>query len=166
MSKNAVKLVPNAQGALITAYASNPEFGYIQLQSQDISISPDGWIRDNSRHALLRGKVEQLTAFLNMVGNSGVAPGRIVIREFRESELPENFKARLDKKKSYEEAIAPFIKRAGKDGIPLTVGGERILRFTDLDATGAEPDKFVQHDNISEVAEARATGVMARSAEF
>ena len=153
---NSVQIKPASDGALISVYKSNPTFGYIQLQSEEMSIE-NGWIRNKTRNCLLRAEIPMLETFLKTFAKNGTVSGRIVIREFTESDLPENFRARLDKNKPWEEAIEPFLKRAGKDGVLLTLGGERILRFTDLDTTGREQDLRVAHDNITEIAEARAT---------
>jgi hypothetical protein len=97
-----------------------------------------------------------LEKFVQVYGKSGAIPGRIVVKEFVESEVPENFASRFNKNLAYEDAIAPYVKRAGKDGIELTLGGERILRFTDYDGSGNDQDIRVAHDNVGAVVEARA----------
>lgn len=154
---NNVQIIPNAStGALISAYQSNPEIGFIHVQSSEIVMSPDNWARDKKRSALLRGDIAVLTKFVNM-HKTGVLPGRIVVHEFRENELPENFTARLNKKLSYEEAVQGFIKRAGKDGVALMSNGQRILRFSDYDPSGKMPDVQIAHENVSEVVAQRAS---------
>lgn len=153
---NSVFIKPAQDGSIINVYKSNPTFGYIQLQSEEMTIE-SGWVRNKQRNCLLRAETAMLEKFLQAFGKTGSLPGRIVINEFVESQLPENFRARLDKSKPWEEAIEPFLKRAGKDGVLLTNGGERILRFTDYDPTGKQQDARVEHDNVSEIAEARAT---------
>ena len=116
----------------------------------------NGWIRNSVRTALLRAETSLLEKFVSVYGKSGSIPGRIAVKEFTESNLPENYASRLNKNVDYEDAIAPYVKRAGKDGIELTLGGERILRFTDYDGTGAEHDVRVAHDNVEAIVEARA----------
>lgn len=160
-----VNIKPTESGAIINVYQSNPKFGYIQLQSSQMSVE-GGWVREKTRTALLRAEVELLEKFVHAFGKTGTVPGQIVINEFRESELPENFKSRLNSKLDYEDAVQPFIKRAGKDGIELTSGGERILRFTDYDSTSKMSDTRVAHDNVSEVAEFRAQSALKPSAQF
>jgi hypothetical protein len=49
-----------------------------------------------------------------------------------------------------EEAIQPFLKRAGKDGPVLMKDGKRILRFTDYDPSGTVADTFKPHDPTQE----------------
>jgi hypothetical protein len=160
---NKVQIKPTETGALISTYKNNPAYGYVTLQSEEMSVE-GGWVRNSVRTALLRAETALLEKFVQAYGKSGAIPGRIVVREFAESQLPENFQSRLNKNLEYEDAIAPFIKRAGKDGIELTLGGERILRFTDFDASGAEQDIRVAHDNVTAVAESR--NVNANSAAF
>lgn len=157
---NLVNIKPAQDGSIISVYKSNPKFGYIQLISTEMSIE-GGWVREKSRSALLRAEVQMLEKFIQQNGRSGSLPGRIVIREFVESELPENYNSRLDQNKPWEEAIEPFLKRAGKDGVELTLGGERILRFTDYDPSGKEQDVRISHDNVSEIAESRAAATTA-----
>lgn len=157
---NLVNIKPAQDGSIISVYKSNPKFGYIQLISTEMSIE-GGWVREKSRSALLRAEVQMLEKFIQLNGRSGSVPGRIVIREFVESMLPENYRSRLDQNKPWEEAIEPFLKRAGKDGVELTLGGERIMRFTDYDPSGKEQDIRVSHDNVSEIAESRANATTA-----
>lgn len=161
---NKVQIKPTETGALISTYKNNPAYGFVTLQSAEMSIdSTTGWIRESVRTALLRAETTLLEKFVSVYGKGGAIPGRIVVKEFTESQLPENYQARLNKNLDYEDAIAPYVKRAGKDGIELTLGGERILRFTEFDATGTNTDVTVAHDNGSALAESRAN-VNANSA--
>ncbi len=153
---NKVQIVPNADtGAVITAYQSNPEYGYIQLQQT--AIVQDGtWIREVKRSCLLKSSVEILEKFV--AANPSLSlKGQLVVKEYLQSELPANMAATyLRKDVTEEEAIAPFVKRAGSDGPELTFGGERILRFTVFDPTGEEQDKPQAHDNQDAVREFNA----------
>lgn len=100
----------------------------------------------------MRGKVSLLESFVKM--HKGlVVPGQLVVKEFVESQIPESFRTRFlnNPQLTEEEQIAPFVKRAGQDGPELTLGGERILRFTVLDETGLDTDVKVMHDNGVEV---------------
>lgn len=151
---NKVQIKPTETGALISTYKNNPAYGYVTLQSEEMSVD-GGWVRNSVRTALLRAETALLEKFVSHYGKGGAIPGRIVVKEFVESALPENYAARLNKNVSYEDAIAPYVKRAGKDGVELTLGGERILRFTDFDASGADVDVRVDHDNNAAVAESR-----------
>jgi hypothetical protein len=154
MSK--VQIVPNASsGAVINAYQSNPEFGYIQLQQSAI-VQDGSWIREVKRSTLLKASVEILEKFVN-ANPSLTLKGQLCVKEYLESELPADMAQKyLRKDVTHEEAIAPFVKRAGSDGPELTFGGERILRFTEYDPSGEGSDITVAHDNQDAVKEFNA----------
>jgi len=157
-----VRIVANAKSNnLITGYKKNPEYGYIQLEQTAMSIASNGWIRESKRVCILRAKTEQLKAFVN-ANKSLLLPGKIVIKEYLESDLPENVAETLNKNVDYETRIASFIKRAGVDGDELTLGGERILRFSNYDQTGNEADTLIQHDNV--VVKSSATAQLTQEA--
>jgi len=143
-----VRIVANAKTSnLITGYKNNAEYGYIQLEQTAMSIASNGWIRESKRVCILRAKTEQLKTFVN-ANKSLLLPGKIVIKEYLESELPDTVAESLNKNVDYETRIASYIKRAGVDGDELTLGGERILRFSNYDPTGNEVDVLIQHDNV------------------
>lgn len=159
-----VQIVPNSKtGSVITAYQNNAEYGYVQLQQTAITVD-GGWIRESKRSTLLRAKMDLLTKFVS-AHKSLQLPGAIVVKEYLESEVPEDIAAKFfNKELAYEDAIAPYVKRAGADGIELTLGGERILRFTSYDASGTDSDIKVAHDNVTAVVESKA--LTANSASF
>jgi len=145
-----VVVVPSKKtGALVTAYANKPSFGFIQLSSETIEVG-NGWLRRKKRSALVRAEVADLNVFISSLRKSdGSVPGFITVQEYTESAVPESWLKRLNQTLAYEERIAPFVKKASTGGIELLVAGERILRFTDYLMAG-EPsdfDCFVQHDN-------------------
>jgi hypothetical protein len=151
-----VQIVPNSKtGSVITAYQNNAEYGYVQLQQTAITVD-GGWVRESKRSTLLRAKIDLLTKFVS-AHKSLQLPGAIVVKEYVESEVPQDVMAKfLNKELAYEDAIAPYVKRAGADGIELTVGGERILRFTSYDNSGTDTDVKVSHDNVTAVVESKA----------
>jgi hypothetical protein len=149
---NQVSIVPSKEGNTVSAYASNPKFGYIQLSQSAIQID-GGWMRTVKRSALLRAETATLVAFVSQAKGL-LLDGKIVVKEFLESELPADVASKyLNKDVSFEEAIAPYIKRAGAEGVELTLGGERILRFSNYDPSGNDPDVFVSYDNVEAVTE-------------
>jgi hypothetical protein len=98
----------------------------------------------------MRAEVPLLEKFV--ASSKGLTlPGKIVVNEFLEDQIPESYSARLNKNVDYETSINPYVKRAGKDGVELTLGGMRILRFTSYDPSGLSQDAKVAHDNVSEV---------------
>jgi hypothetical protein len=151
-----VQIIPNPKtGSVVTAYQNNPEFGYVQLQQTAMTID-GGWVREAKRSTLLRAKMELLSKFI--AGNKTLAlPGNIVVKEYAESDVPEDMAARFfNKSVDYEASIEPYVKRAGQDGIELTNGGERIIRFSVYDPSGKDTDVTVAHDNVAEVRESIA----------
>ncbi len=151
-----IKFAPNKSGALITVSTKNPAWGSLRLASELTAIDPTtGFIRATKKSFLIKDKVEGLTALLE--ANPNGLSGKLYSIEFIESEMPADFKALLNKNLSHEEAISNFVKRAGQDGPELTVGGERILRYTKYDASNKMFDTIVTHDNQEEVSTWRAT---------
>jgi hypothetical protein len=154
-----VQIVPNSKtGTVITAYKNNAEYGYVQLQQTAITVD-GGWVRESKRSTLLRAKMDLLTKFIGAY-KSLQLPGAIVVKEYLESEVPQAISEKFfNKELAYEDAIAPYVKRAGADGIELTVGGERILRFTSYDANGSDTDVKVAHDNVVAVLDSKVLSV-------
>lgn len=151
-----IKFAPNKSGALITVSTKNPAWGSLRLASELTAIDPTtGFIRATKKSFLIKDKVEGLQSLLE--ANPHGLVGKLYVVEFIESETPADFKALLNKNLSYEEAVATFVKRAGAEGPELTVGGERILRYTKYDASNKQFDVVVTHDNQEEVATWRAT---------
>lgn len=151
-----VRIVPGKSGNVVTAYQKNADFGYVQLEQSSMSMV-GGWVRDSKRTCLIRGKVSTLEQFVQ-AHKSLAVPGKLVALEYLESNLPTDIaKEFLRDDVSYEEAIDPYVKRAGADGIPLTAGGERILRFVKWDVSGDQlHDIHVAHDNTAEVIASKA----------
>lgn len=142
-----VIIKPTESGALISTYKNSTTQGYVTLHSEEINAY--GNVIPNSlRSVLLRAEVTLLEKFLDRFGKEDQLPGRIVVKEFLESQIPDNYMSRLNKNLDYEDSIAPFVKRNGKDRVELTLGGERILRFTEYDATGNVKDEFIPNELI------------------
>jgi len=152
---NNVSIKPGKDGAIISVYKNNADYGFITLNSSEMSVSADGWIRESSRSTLMRAEIVILEKFVANSKNLTL-PGKIIVNEFLESQIPESYSSRLNKNVDYETSISPYIKRAGKDGVELTLGGERILRFTSYDPSGLSQDARIAHDNISEVMAAKS----------
>ena len=160
-----VSIKPSKDGQLISMYKGNAEFGFITLTSSQQTVSPDGWIREQTRTTLLRAETPVLERFVKDSRNLTL-PGQIVVNEFVESQVPPAYRGRLNEKVPYEDAIAGFIKRAGKDGIELTVGGERILRFTTYDMSGSLSDSIVAHDNTDDVKASKSQSANSKEADL
>lgn len=159
-----VQITPSKEGQLITVYKNNSDYGYITLTSTELSTDSRGWIRESKRSTLMRATVDLLQKYVAM-NKSLTVPGKIYVEEFLESEVPDSFKERFNKNVDYETQIRPYVKRAGKDGVELTLGGERILRFTSYDPSGTIEDSKVAHDNTDAVKASKATGVAQMEGE-
>lgn len=157
-----VQITPSKDGQLITVYKNNSAYGYITLSSTEMSLASNGWIRESKRSTLMRAETELLQKFIAMNKSLALA-GKIYVEEFLESQLPASYAERLNKNVDYETSIAPYIKRAGKDGVELMLGGERILRFTSYDPTGTIEDMKIAHDNTAAV---KASKGAASAANF
>lgn len=153
MATNAVSIKANEKGVMVNVYASNKEFAYVVLE-QVTTIASGGWLRDVSRTTLLRGSTDVLEKFVGNRAKDGFTiPGNIVVEEYLEDAIPADVaKANLRSDLTFEDAIAPYLKRAGKDGVELKRDGKRIVRFTKWDPTGSVMDVTISHDNIAEVA--------------
>jgi len=159
-----VQITPSKEGQLITVYKNNSDYGYITLTSTELSTDSRGWIRESKRSTLMRATVDLLQKYIAM-NKTLTVPGKIYVEEFLESEVPDSFVERFNKNVDYETQIRPYIKRAGKDGVELTLGGERILRFTSYDPSGTIEDSKVAHDNTDAVKASKATGVAQMEGE-
>lgn len=136
-------------GALVRSYDSNPETGYVILVSEELQLKGT-WASSSVRTHIMKGKVELLEKW--MTATKGVLAGRIQVVECVEDDIPQEYAERLNKKISFEEAISYNLKKTSEDGVVLTKEGKRILRFTNYDLSGNEPDVLVQHDNHDEIA--------------
>jgi hypothetical protein len=159
-----VQITPSKEGQLITVYKNNSDYGYITLTSTELSTDARGWIRESKRSTLMRATVDLLQKYIAM-NKTLTVPGKIYVEEFLESQVPDSFVERFNKNVDYETQIRPYVKRAGKDGVELTLGGERILRFTSYDPSGTIEDSKVAHDNTDAVKASKATGVAQMEGE-
>ena len=156
--KYKITLKPFSGGRFIHVYESYPEFGYVVLESDEPFFCPT-LLRDINlkssdvksfkfpkRQALLKGKTETLKKFVK-ASHGKTLPGRIVITEYLEDEIPEDVKSEnLRDDVPFEEAIKPYLllvnnkndsienkirdrfKEKSNDEF-LTKNGKRILRF-------------------------------------
>lgn len=163
MATNAVTIKANNKGVFVNVYSTNKEFGYIVLESV-ATVFDGGWMRDSKRTCLVRGTVKGLE---ELVASTKSLPGRIAVREYLEDEIPADVaKANLRDDVSFDEAIEPYVKRAGQDGVLLTRGGKRIVRFTEYDSACIVQDIILSHDNIAEVTASKSQGANKEGAPF
>ena len=141
-------------GNLVRTFKKSKDKGYLVIESSE-QVVQGGWIKEVTRTALIKGNIK----LLDTLAKHSI-PGRIVLLEYLESQLPDEMQIYLDQTvEDYEERIAQFIKRAGTDGPEMCNGAERILRFCIWDATGKMSDVTVAHDNQEQIAAWRKENV-------
>jgi hypothetical protein len=155
--KYKITIKPFSDGKLIHAYESNPEFGYVVLESDEPFFCPtlfDVYLKSSDiksfkfpkRQAFLRGSIERLEKLVDATSVKNL-PGRIRITEYLEDEIPEDVKkANIRDDIPFEEAIKPYLlvfkpkndsienrirdrfREKSNDKV-LTKKGKRIVRF-------------------------------------
>jgi hypothetical protein len=151
--KNQITIRVNAETKeKINPFKNKPGKGYIILEQSQIDYSM-GWANAQIRTCTLKGTIELLEQIINTP-----LKGKIVIREYLESEIEEGdiipleIQKYLENEKNYESSV----KKTAKDGIELTRDGELIFKFSTYDPTGLVEDRFIDHDNNDEVKEWRS----------
>lgn len=153
-----VKIVPSDTKQNIRISEKNPKFGHIVLRQLESKQASRRWVKTEKRQCIMLGTVDELKDWLQDK-RSGIIPGKIVVQEYRESEIPDDvlrdFFGNLEETNPamYYEQYEKAVKRAGNDGPELYADGERILVFKFLDSSGEEEDIYVSHDNRDEVSE-------------
>ena len=146
MTNSKVVIKADELGNKIRVSKNNPEFGFVVIQSNSITIGTNNWLKGGTRSTLINGTVEQLQAagFNNMTS----MPGKLVIRE------------QVTPFTSNEENQAKDLKMAGDTGVicravDKTTGEEvPIYRKTIYDPSGQLEDTLVPHINSNEIREA------------
>lgn len=132
MSK--VKVSADANGNVIVASEKNPEYGYIRVESTNITFQ-NGWAQPKTRSALLRGKVEDLKVLGLKAGQE--LPGKIVIKETLEATNPND--------------PDQDMKKAGATGITCTVNDQPIYRSAFYTENLDDQDVLMEHDNKADI---------------
>tara|TARA_B100001173_G_scaffold301534_1_gene302222 strand:+ start:879 stop:1463 length:585 start_codon:yes stop_codon:yes gene_type:complete len=147
--QNQVNIVADDMGNVIRQSQSNPEYGYVRLQQNRVTIGANSWVKNSNRSTLLLGKLEDLQA-LDLKANQTL-PGKIIVKE----------------------SVEPFsgndpdrdLKYAGDTGIICAVDGQPIYRKSFFTADVYAEDVLVAHDNGHAIREANGmdTKVKAKS---
>ena len=165
-------VVPEGKKSPIVAYQNSPEFGYIQLMTSVASFGtgPSGWARSTKKSTLLKGDIALLEQIVREnVAKDMTMPGGLFVREFLANEIPEAYLGQLDAdEEDLDVKLANVVKKAGKDGPILSVGGVPIVRFTDYLQFPAddERDTTIAHDNVDEVTAYREQQKQAKAASL
>jgi hypothetical protein len=166
--KYKITIKPFSDGKLIQSYKSNPEFGYVILESDELyfdeSIHGLEFLKTNGdksklpkRQAILRGRFETLKKFVEICYCKEL-PGRIRVQEYLENEVPENVRAQFIRDDiAYEEAISPYLKKfhykthfrlkKNDASIVLKSQGQRILHFMEWSMDVKEDIFIIKYDN-------------------
>lgn len=152
----AVKIIPNSQGSLVTAFnTNNGKNGYIQLAQDFYNFSNPHKFTINQRTCLVRGETELLLRVVMTAQRDSqqnvYMPGRICIEEYLESEIPDNILEKIQNKRTGE--YEGSIKREGAEGPEYLYNGDRIIRYSYYDRTLQKPDIIINHDNEDEIQE-------------
>lgn len=144
-----VSIVPNKKTNSIVTKSANPEFGFIQLE-ETAQVWEMGWLRTQKKSTLVRADIDSLNKLVSDNPSLRI-PGKIVVQEFPQNEVPapiqRNF-LRVKEGQNPQTIYDQYIKRAGDGGEILHKGGQPIMRFTWYDKTGTTEDIICEHDNV------------------
>lgn len=130
-----VSVCGDPQGSIIGISSNNPEYGYVRVECAAREIREGGWLKYVKRSALIKGLVTDLKQANFKLGEE--IPGKIIVKESLEPFNPENPEKHL--------------KRAGAEGVVLTVEGKPIYRESFYTIDPYKEDELISHDNTEEV---------------
>jgi hypothetical protein len=131
----AVTILGNDLGQVITASPNNPEYGWIRLSQMRFHYDERNFFKPITVSTFLKGKVEDLQMANFKVGQT--LPGKIVIKESLVAPNPNN--AMQD------------MKIAGKTGIACLVDDQPIYRSTYYSTNVNVDDVLIAHTNTDEI---------------
>lgn len=165
--KNIVRVMQTGDGAYIHPTEGDINYGMIKLYQPSSKINSTNFLNEvSNKWFTIVGQVQGLENWLDeWMDENGRVPGRIFIREFAESHIPETYK-KMFFNKTDDDPCERFLKRAGgddpktKEKAPvLMYNADRICVFKiyvrqkqkweDMD------DTFITHTNVEEVNEWR-----------
>lgn len=142
MSK--IQMLADDNGNIIRASQNDTTTGFIVLQSKKVQVRGRR-AKTVKRSCYISGTLEDLRDLHEVFSVEGI-DGKIVIREYVKSQVPDEFLIKNRETKAVEWDRMQM-KRAGNEGPVLTKDGEPIYRFAIYDETGSLPDIIVEHDN-------------------
>lgn len=93
-----VRIVPNHKGELIHVYVDFKEFGSVTLVSNEVASGDQLNKFYQQRRYILSDRIESLQKLVDTIVEDNIIPGRLVVKEFREKEIPKEYQERLNKK--------------------------------------------------------------------
>jgi hypothetical protein len=137
MSKVKVTTCTTQSTEIIGKSTNNPDYGYIRVESSEgISFGNGGWLNANTKTALIKGKVTDLTTFVqkNRVTVGYEIDGKIVVNE---SLTP-----------FYEGQQPKIVPSTGEVLFVETAEGKKpIYRQTEFTMDMTRVDEFIKHSN-------------------
>ena len=157
--KNIVEVVKTEDGAYIhPVEGEKPDYGMIKFHQPSSRISGRNFMNKlDSKWVTIPGQVQGLENFLNeFMDEEDKVPGRIFIREFPESKIPEEYKKAFFVKGDVDPCER-FLKKAGNaaNAPILMYGNDRICTFKIYVRLKSKwqdlEDEFLEHTNKDEV---------------
>jgi hypothetical protein len=144
-----IQMLADDNGNIVRVSQNNPETGFIVLHSERFKIPTGRNVYKATRSCYISGKISDLNELRDYFHANGI-DGKIVMREYVKSEVPQEFLIKNKETKAVEwDRMKP--KRAGNEGPILTKNGETIYAFAIYDETGTMSDILVAHDNVDAV---------------
>ena len=117
---------------------NNADYGYIRVEeSTGLTFGAGGWLNSNTKTALIKGKVADLTAFMqkNNVKVGYEIPGKIVIKE---------------QTTAFYAGQQPKIVPSTGEVLYVTINGVQspIYRQTEFTMDTTMQDVLIQHENV------------------
>jgi hypothetical protein len=168
---NTIELKAAQDGSIVRAYKNKPEFGYIQLMTESLTVGANQFMQNQVRSTLIKGSVKNLEAFVAAKATNNTVPGTLVVLEYTVDNLPndvyKNFIARKNAdgtEMDFNTAVEPYLKRVSNDGEYITKEGKMIVRITKWDPAGKESDVLVTGDGRNSVVTMTAPSASASEA--
>tara|TARA_R110000796_G_scaffold195104_2_gene311591 strand:+ start:257 stop:880 length:624 start_codon:yes stop_codon:yes gene_type:complete len=141
LNNNKVNVTADDMGNVINQSKNSPDYGYVRLEQNRVTLGNNGWVKNTKLTALLQGKVEDLQA-LELKSDSQLS-GKILVKEQLEPFNTINSEA--------------DIKLAGKTGVICCIDGQPIYRKTFFVSDISAEDVLIAHDNSQDIKEANAS---------
>lgn len=79
-------------------YVDFKEFGSVTLVSNEVASGDQLNKFYQQRRYILSDRIESLQKLVDTIVEDNIIPGRLVVKEFREKEIPKEYQERLNKK--------------------------------------------------------------------
>lgn len=130
-----VVVTANEQGQVVVTSTNNPVYGFVRVESEEMIIGPNRFVRPQKKSALILGRIEHLQMLNYKKGQQ--LPGRIRTIETLTPVNPEDLQQGL--------------KLAGPTNVVCKIEGKPIYRLQEYDPSGESKDVLIAHDNKAEI---------------